>query len=203
MCFSLLWLCLDIMHCFRGERESILGIKSTLWHSGNWATGTYPVNRDVCEASSFLGFPTLGQVVAALPEPVVRLVSKESEFPHTLPQNQSGHRASSGSFPADTSSHPQHGMSLVAVVIASTPTSPLIPELCLDCSWLDLPVSAWRLLDHSENRCEKTFTQCIIKTVTLCHHPTQVLIILQDNVPASVTTISARSEWSSFLSPVS
>lgn len=34
--------------------------------------------------------------------------------------------------------------------------------------------------------------------LTLCHHSTQVLIILRDNVPARVTTIS--SEWSKFLS---
>lgn len=93
--------------------------------TGNWATGSDPVDGDVCKASSFLGFPIPGQEVAVSPEAVVRLVSKESEFPaHILPQNWSGRRtisASSGSFPADTLSHPQQGVSVVTVTIAPTP----------------------------------------------------------------------------------
>lgn len=61
-------------------------------------------------------------MVAALPEPAVCLMSKESEFPHTLSQNQSGDctQRSSGSLPAGTSTHPQQGVSLVAMVIVST-----------------------------------------------------------------------------------
>lgn len=77
---------------------------------------------------------------------------------------------SSGSFPADTSSRPQQGVSLVAVAIASTP--PLIPSPPLSFTKvqvvLDWPVSAWRYFEGGTG----TLAQYFIKTVTLCHHPT-------------------------------
>lgn len=82
------------------------------------------------------------------------------------------------------------------------PPSPLLSSL--SSVWIALDLTGLYLLRGYlitlKKRGEKTFTQYIIKTVTLCHLPTHVLITLQDNVPARVTTISASSERSSFLS---
>lgn len=109
----------------------------------------------------------------------------------------------SGSFPADTLSHPQRGVSVVAVATASTPVLSTHP-------WAD-STKVWVALDLTGQyqrggylmtlkRGVNIFFSDAIKTVTLCHHHTQVLIMLLDNVPASVTAISATSEWSWFLS---
>lgn len=68
-------------------------------------------------------------------------------------------------------------------------TSPFIPifhRLALDMTGLQ------QCGGYFEKRLREIFAQYVIKIVTLYRHPTQVLIILLDNVPGSVTTISSE-----------
>lgn len=67
---STLWLFLDILHCFREERESLLGIKSKLLQLGTELLG--------------MTLATVMFVTAMFPDPAVWLLSKESEFLYTL-----------------------------------------------------------------------------------------------------------------------
>ena len=123
-----------------------------------------------------LDFPPVGRSAALLPEPAVRPVSKEGKFP-TCPASEPARalrlRAPAGSFPADTSSHPRRGVSLVVAVVASAPARAVFTKSGPRLNWLCQRVGDLITL-------KRAFAWYVIKTVPLCHHPTQVLIMLLD-----------------------
>lgn len=198
---SLLRLCLVRMHCFRREHV-FLGIKGKLWQweLSDWE---WPCRRG-CEreAGSFLGFPIVSQVVAVLPEPTVpgAWCQRKCEFPQTLPQNlyedcsqsifwiiSSRHIVSSAA--GCVSGHCGHRFQPSSLL-----SSTVWLHRSLNCGWVEWFVLTRSLHDYPEKRRERsdgvTFAQYVIKTVTLCHHSTRVLILAAGYVPASVTTIS-------------
>lgn len=143
------------MHCSRRERESLLGIKSKLWQ---WELSKWewPCRRG-CERGK--QFPRISHCqpsgcCVARTHSAWCLVSKEMWIP-TNPTSEpvwgQALRASSGSFPADTLSPPQQGVSLVMEVIASNHSSLLSSSIWLhrglDYSWGD-----WSVLDYPEKK---------------------------------------------------
>lgn len=136
--------------------------------------------------SSFLGFPSVGQVVAVLPES--RGVSKESEFPHTLPRPVRGLRWSAAML---QTRRLIHGRACLGgrCSYPSLPRSSYPTMSGLWLTWLYPRVGGGP--DCTENGVGwgwvgGVFAQYVIKTVTLCHHHTQVLILLLDNLPVSL-----------------
>lgn len=121
---SLLWLCLDIMHCFRRGRESLLGIKSKLWHwVGTELLGITLSTGMFARRAVSLDFPLSAKWLLRCQNPWCAWCQRKvnSHIPCRRTSLGTALSASSGSLPADTSSQPQQGVSLAAADIASTP----------------------------------------------------------------------------------
>lgn len=166
----LLWLDSDIMHCFPGERKSLSGIKSKLrhWEPSYWE---WPCRRGCLRSEQFpwIFLRQPSGCCAASTRAVPWCQRKvNSHIPCLRSSPGTALNASSGWRPADTSSHPQQGVSVVAVVTACTP--PLI-------SAPTSPRSKWLLTrlvcigvcrSYSERGADGSIgsAQCDIKAVT-------------------------------------
>lgn len=192
-CFSL-----DIMHCFKSESESLLGIKSKLrhWELSYWE---WPCRRGCLRAEQF---PWIFHC-----QPSGCCVARTRGVPGVKGKW----------IPTYPASERVWALHSVCLLDQFQQTHRLThSRACLWSRWSLLPFSShpfadftevWLTLDSTsvdvtlKRAWGETFAQYVIKTVALYHHPTPVLITLLDNVPVSVTTISASSEDSRFLGP--